>query len=159
MKLFTFTFVGLVFALLCGNVDAFAQAKWLPIEVDIEVSSLVTHSISKLCNTFSDSSWQEEQTIWWGITNGTLTNYTRSGDSISIGWSSGYSMVFDLDSLNNKLKNFSMNFEGYSPPLPFGYERATIILTPISFIFSGDTMLIVDIQASKLFKQYNKCKL
>jgi len=52
-----------------------------------------------------------------------------------------------------------MNFEGYSPPLPFGYERATIILTPISFIFSGDTMLIVDIQASKLFKQYNKCKL
>src|SRR5437763_7451987 len=109
MRLITNTFFGI--ALICMNVDAFSQAKWVPGSLSINISGMETyHDWSECPGSVHDTSWQENGSEDIGISNswGSLSNYSRIDNTISISWSAPYNgdpcpysvhISFDLDSI------------------------------------------------------------
>jgi hypothetical protein len=155
MKLIKYSSFVLIVAFICWNGNVFAQAKWVPGSISMNISGIETYSDWSECpGNVHDTSWQESGSENIGISNswGSLSAYSRIGNTISISWSAPYNgdpcnydvqVSFDLDSVNSKLNNFYMSYN--SPDYRGGCISSSVRIPSMNFEIpknSGDTILI-----------------
>lgn len=150
MRKISYCVYGLI-ALIFGDTDVFAQAKWWPKSIDIEIPIEVTHQV------FNDTITYQRSVFSFGgslYSPKNIQKYIKNGEEVTVSYGPDTtflpaSITFTVDAASKTLRNFYLQYslihetlKNYYDEIYFGYEDH-VSFSALNYRIIDDSVLVI----------------